>query len=423
MRPVYIIGGQRTPFVKSFTYYTRTTNQDMLTETLKNLVNKYQLDGKILGDVALGALITRSSDWNLARESVLGTSLHPNTPAYNVQRACGTSLDTSLQIALKIAAKQIEVGIAGGSDTNSDLPIMMSRKFAWKLLDARNSKTPMDRIQKFIKMNLKDLTPEFPGVMEPRTGLSMGQHCEKMVKEWHISRQTQDEIALKSHQTAAKAQAEGFFDDLVFEFKGLKKDPLVRGDTSMEKMAKLKPAFDFSGNGTLTAANSTPLTDGAAAVLMCSPEYAEKNNYKPLARFVDAQSAAVDFVGGEGLLMAPTRAVSDLLIRNNLTLQDFDYYEIHEAFAGQVACTLKAWESPDFCKKKLDRNAAMGSIDPSKMNVRGGSVAIGHPFAATGARIVGGLAKILSQKKNSRGLISVCTAGGMGVAAILESMN
>lgn len=423
MRPVYIIGSQRTPFVKSFTYYTRTTNQDMLTETLKNLVNKFQLDGKILGDIALGALIKRSSDWNLARESVLGTSLHPSTPAYNVQRACGTSLDTSLQIALKIAAGQIDVGIAGGSDTNSDLPVMFSRKFAWKLLEARGAKGVGDRVQKFLKMNFTDLKPEFPGVMEPRTGLSMGQHCEKMVKEWHISQREQDEIALMSHKNAAKAQVEGFFDDLVFEFKGLKKDPLVRGDTTLEKMAKLKPAFDFSGNGTLTAANSTPLTDGAAAVLMCSSEYAQSNGYKPLAKFVDAQSAAVDFVNGEGLLMAPTRAVSDLLKRNNLSLQDFDYYEIHEAFAGQVACTLRAWESAEFCKKKLGRDAPMGSIDRTKMNIKGGSVAIGHPFAATGARIVGGLAKMLSQKKNVRGLISVCTAGGMGVAAILESVN
>jgi acetyl-CoA C-acetyltransferase len=420
MRKVAILGGVRTPFVKSFTYYTRVTNQELLTATLKQLVQKFRLQNKIMGDVALGALIKSSTDWNLARESVLGSGLHPDTPAYGVQRACGTSLETTMQIALKIAANQIDVGIAGGTDTNSDLPIMLPREVAWKLLDVRNSKTFGQRMKTFLKFGMKDLRLHFPGVTEPRTGLSMGDHCEKMVKEWGISQREQDELALKSHQNAAAAYSSGFYDDLVFEFNKLKKDPLVRADTTLEKLSKLKPAFDKSAAGTLTAGNSTPLTDGAAAVLLSTDEYAQKNNLPVLAHFIDAQVSAVDFVNGEGLLMAPTIAVSELLKRNQLNLQDFDFYEIHEAFAGQVLCTLKAWESADYCKKRLQREKPLGSIDRTKMNIKGGSVALGHPFAATGARIVSSLAKIINENQKGRGLISICTAGGMGVAAIIE---
>lgn len=420
MRKVVIAGSLRIPFTKSFTAYSRTSNQDMLTAVVQGLSTKYGLKGKLLGDVAFGAIMTHSSDWNLSREVVLGTDLHPNTPAYNVQRACGTGLETANHIALKIAAGQIEVGIGGGSDTNSDISLEFQRQFSWNLLDARNAKSFPERMGKLLKIGPKSLAPVFPAVREPRTGKSMGQHCELMVQEWKISQKEQDEIALKSHQNAAKAYSEGFHDDLVMEFKGIKKDTIVRGDTSMEKLAKLKPAFDFTGKGTITAGNASPLTDGASAVLLCSEDYAKKNNLPVLAYFVDCQATAVDFVHGEGLLMSPTKAVSDLLERNNLTLQDFDFYEIHEAFAGQVACTLKAWEDASFCKTKLGRDKPLGSIDRSKMNIKGGSVALGHPFAATGGRILGSLAKMLSQKGKGRGLISICTAGGMGVAAIIE---
>lgn len=420
MRKVVIAGSLRTPFTKSFTAYNRTSNQDMLTAVVQAMSEKYNLKGKLLGDVAFGAVMTHSYDWNLSREVVLGTDLHPNTPAYNVQRACGTGLETANQLALKIATGQMEVGIAGGSDTNSDIALEFQKDFAWNLLDARNAKSFAERMGKLLKIGPKSLTPVFPAVREPRTGKSMGQHCELMVQEWKISQREQDEIALKSHQTAAKAWEEGFHSDLVMEYKGLKKDSIVRGDTSIEKLTKLKPAFDFSGKGTITAGNASPLTDGASAVLLCSEDYAKKNNLPVLAYFVDCQATAVDFVHGEGLLMAPTKAVADLLERNKITLQDFDFYEIHEAFAGQVACTLKAWEDASFCKTKLGLDKPLGSIDRSKMNVKGGSVALGHPFAATGGRIVGGLAKILSQKGKGRGLISICTAGGMGVAAIIE---
>lgn len=417
---VAILGSLRIPFVKSFQQYKRTSNQEMLIATLQGMVDKYKLAGKLLGDVSFGAVMQSSIEWNFSREVVLGTTLHPNTPAFNVQRACGTSLETINLIALKIAAGQIESGVGGGSDTNSDLPVMVQRKFAWKLIDLNSSKGFGQKLANLFKINFSDFKPAYPAVVEPRTGLSMGQHTEKMVKEWKITREAQDELSLISHQNASKAYQEGFYDDLLVPYKGATKDTIVRDDTDMEKLAKLKPVFDRSSAGTLTAGNSTLLTDGAGMVFLGTEKYAEENNHPVLAYFSDCEAAAIDFVHGAGLLMAPTLAVARLLKRNNLSLQDFDFYEIHEAFAGQVLCTLKAWESDEYCRKELGLDKALGSIDRSKMNVKGGSVALGHPFGATGARVVGTMAKLINQKGKGRGLISVCTAGGMGVAAIIE---
>ena len=418
---VAIIGGTRIPFVKSFKEYSRTTNQEMLTATLQGLINKYKLDGKLLGDVALGVIMNSSLDWNLSREVVMGTTLDPRTPAFNLQRACGTSLETINLIALRIASGQIDSGIGGGSDSNSDLPIMVKRKLAWKLIDLNNARTFGERLSRLLKINFSDWKPVLPNIVEPRTGMSMGQHTEKMVREWKISREAQDQLSYESHRKASAAYAEGFYDDLLTEYKNVKRDTIVRADTTVEKLSKLKPAFDkSSGQGSLTAGNSTIFTDGAGAVFLSSEEYAKQNNLTVQAWFTDCQSAAVDYVHGAGLLMAPTVAVAQLLKRNNLKLQDFDFYEIHEAFAGQVLCTLKAWESEEYCRKELNLNQALGSIDQTKMNIKGGSVALGHPFGATGARVVSNMAKILSQKGKGRGLISVCTAGGMGVAAIIE---
>ena len=417
---VAIIGGTRIPFVKSFKEYSRTTNQEMLTAALQGLISKYKLDGKLLGDVALGVIMNSSLDWNLSREVVLGTTLDPRTPAFNLQRACGTSLETINLIALRIASGQIDSGIGGGSDSNSDLPIMVKRKLAWKLIDLNNAKTFGERLSRLLKINFSDWKPVLPNIVEPRTGMSMGQHTEKMVKEWKISREAQDQLSYESHRKASAAYAEGFYDDLLTEYKNVKRDTIVREDTTVEKLSKLKPAFDRSGQGSLTAGNSTVFTDGAGAVFLASEDYAKQNNLTVQAWFVDCQSAAVDYVHGAGLLMAPTVAVAQLLKRNNLKLQDFDFYEIHEAFAGQVLCTLKAWESEEYCRKELNLTQALGSIDQTKMNVKGGSVALGHPFGATGARVVSNMAKILSQHGKGRGLISVCTAGGMGVAAIVE---
>lgn len=422
-RSVYVLGSSRTPFVKSLTTYKDFTTQDLMTAALQDLTKKLHLENQIVGDVGLGAVMHSSYDWDLARECVLGTSLNPHTPAYNLQRACGTSLETTLQIALKISNYQMENGIAGGVDTNSDLPIMLRRALTKKLLAYKEAKSFKDRLKILASLRPHDFKPQYPAVVEPRTHLSMGQHCELMVKEWQIPREAQDALALKSHQNGVAAYQQGFYDDLVFEFAGLKRDGTLRDDTSMEKLAKLKPVFDRSDKGTLTAGNSSPLTDGAAAVFLATEESANKLNLPLLARWVDAQVAAVDYVHGEGLLMAPTYAVSELLKRNNLSLQDFDFYEIHEAFAGQVLCTLKAWESDEYCRRFLNREAALGSIDMSKLNVKGGSVALGHPFAATGARIVGSLAKMLHQYGKGRGLISICTAGGMGVAAIMEAVK
>lgn len=420
MRPVAILGGSRTPFTKSFGAYARTSNRELMTAVLRNLVTKSNLIGAKLGDVSLGAVMKNASDWNLSRESVLSSGLDPHTPGYDIQRACGTGLEAAAQIALKIGAGQIDSGIAGGTDTNSDIAGVLPQEFSWMMMDAQNERSLAGRLKKLSQFKFSMLKPQFPVVQEPRTGKSMGQHTEMMVKDWMITREAQDELAYKSHMNAEKAYKAGFFDDLVFDFKGLKKDSFVRGDTTVEKLAKLKPAFDKTGTGTLTAGNSTPLTDGASAVLLGTEEFAQKHGLPVLAYFVDAESAAVDFVGGEGLLMAPAYAVARMLKRNNLTLQDFDFYEIHEAFAGQVLCTLKAWESEEFCKNKLGLDKALGSIDRSKLNVNGGSLALGHPFAATGGRIVGSLAKMLAQKGSGRGLISVCTAGGMGVVAIIE---
>jgi len=420
LRKVAVIGGARIPFVKSFKEYSRISNQEMLTASVQGTVSRFKLNGKLLGDVALGAILTFPSDWNLAREVVLGTDLDHRTPGFNLQRACGTSLENVNLIALKIAAGQIESGIAGGSDTNSDLPVTGPRRLGWKLIDLQNAKTFGQRLGKILSFRPGDFKPVIPGILEPRTGKTMGQHTEIMVKEWKISRREQDELAYLSHMNAAKAYSEGFYDDMLVEFKGVKKDTIVRPDTTIEKLGKLRTAFDKTPAGTLTAGNSTIFTDGAASILLASEDFALKNNLDIQAYFVDGEAAAVDHVHGAGLLMAPTLAVARLLKRNNLTLQDFDFYEIHEAFAGQVLCTLKAWESEDYCRNVLGLDKAMGSIDRNKLNVKGGSVAIGHPFGATGARVTMNLAKQLAQKGKGRGLLSVCTAGGMGVTAILE---
>ncbi|HRI78061.1 MAG TPA: acetyl-CoA C-acetyltransferase [Cyclobacteriaceae bacterium] len=417
---VAVIGGLRIPFVRSFKEYSRTTNQEMLTAVVQAIVKKYHLMGERLGEVALGAVMASPIEWNLSREVVLGTDLDPHTPAFNVQRACGTSLETVNLIALKIAAGQIESGIAGGADTNSDLPIMVQRALAWKLIDLNNAKRFGQRLSGIFKFRPGDFTPAYPAIVEPRTHLSMGQHTEKMVKEWKISRAEQDHLAFESHIKAAKAYSDGFYDELVTEFKGIRRDPMVRADTTMDKLAKLKPAFDKSEAGTLTAGNSTGFTDGAGAVLLGTEDYARRKKFEIQAYVQDVEAAAVDFVHGAGLLMAPTLAVARMLQRNHLRLQDFDFYEIHEAFAGQVLSTLKAWESDEFCKKELGLDKALGPIDRNKMNLKGGSLALGHPFGATGARVVSNMAKLLEQKGSGRGLISVCTGGGMGVVAILE---
>ncbi len=422
-REAYIVGGARIPFMKSMTKYSNVTTFDLMLASMKALVQKYSLQNKAVGDVAVGGVMLAPQNWNLAREVSQSSGLNSLSPGYNVQRACGTSLETAWQLAEKIALGQIESGIAGGVDTNSDIAISVSNSWARKLLQINSARTLMDKLKIVFSFRPSDFSLQYPAVMEPRTKMSMGEHTELMVKEWKISREDQDQLAALSHQNGAKAYQEGFYNDLVFEFNGEKQDGTLRADTTAEKLAKLKPAFDKATAGTLTAGNSSPLTDGSAAVLLASKEEAAKNNWPLLARFVDSEVAAVDYVKGEGLLMAPTVAVSRMLERNNLTLQDFDFYEIHEAFAGQVLCTLKAWESDEYCQKRLGRKTAMGSIDRSKMNVKGSSVALGHPFGATGARIVATLAKTLSQAgPGKRGLISICTAGGMGVTAILESV-
>jgi len=421
LRRVAIIGGNRIPFARSNGAYATASNQAMLTAALEGLIERYGLHGLQLGEVAAGAVLKHSRDMNLTRECVLGSRLSAQTPAYDLQQACGTGLETAIQVANKIALGQIDSGIAGGVDTTSDAPIAVNEGLRRILLQANRGKTTADKLKAFLKLRPGHLKPELPRNGEPRTGLSMGQHCELMAQTWQITRQDQDALALLSHQHMAAAYAEGWHDDLLTPFLGLTRDNNLRADLTLEKLASLKPAFERSEKGTLTAGNSTPLTDGASVVLLGSEDWAREHHLEVLAYLVDGETAAVDFVKGqEGLLMAPAYAVPRLLARNGLSLQDFDYYEIHEAFAAQVLCTLKAWEDPDYCQRKLGLSEPLGAIDRSKLNVKGSSLAAGHPFAATGGRILASMAKLLATAGKGRGLISICAAGGQGVTAIIE---
>ncbi|MBY9073557.1 acetyl-CoA C-acetyltransferase [Nocardioides sp. WL0053] len=420
-RRVAIIGGNRIPFARSNTVYANASNQDMLTAAIDGLVARYGLEGRRLGEVVAGAILKHSRDFNLTRESVLGSKLAPETPAYDIQQACDTGIQAAVTVANKIALGQIEVGIAGGTDTTSDAPIAVNEKLRKILLEANRAKTLQARLAALVKVRPGHLAPSIPANKEPRTGLSMGESAALTALEWDIGREEQDELAVRSHHNLAAAYDRGFLDDLVTPFNGLERDQNLRADSSLEKLATLRPVFGKGEAATMTAANSTPLTDGASAVLLASEEYAAEQGWNVLAYLTVAETAAVDYVhGGEGLLMAPAYAMPRMLDRAGLSLQDFDFYEIHEAFASQVLATLKAWEDPIFCKERLGLDAPLGSIDREKLNVAGSSLAAGHPFAATGGRIVATLAKLLDEKGSGRGVISICAAGGQGVTAILE---
>jgi acetyl-CoA C-acetyltransferase len=421
-RRVAVVGGLRIPFARAHGAYASAGNADMLTAVLRGLVERFGLRGQRLGEVAAGAVIKHSRDFNLTRECVLSSGLDPQTPGLDLQRACGTSLEAAIAVANRIALGQIDAGIAAGVDSISDTPVVYPRDYQQLLLRAFRARSALGRLRPFLGLRPRHFRPEFPGAVEPRTGLSMGESCERMARRWQVSRDSQDALALDSHRRAAAAWQAGFFDALVEPFNGLRRDDNLRPDTSLEQLGRLRPVFDRSPDGTLTAGNSTPLTDGSAGVLLASEDWARQRGLAPLAWMSFGKTWAVDFArGDEGLLMAPAYAVPAMLRDAGLALQDFDYYEIHEAFAAQVLCTLRAWESDAFCRERLGLPGALGAIDPARMNVRGGSVAIGHPFAATGARVLATLAKLLADDPAARrGLISVCTAGGMGVAAILE---
>ena len=427
MHRAVIVGGNRIPFARSNRTYAHASNQDMLTAALDGLVARHGLAGERFGEVVAGAVLKHSRDYNLTRECVLGSRLDPHTPAYDVQQACGTGLEAAILVANKIALGQIEAGIAGGVDTTSDAPLQVNEQMRRSLLEVNRARSLGGRLRAVSRIRpLAAFRPEIPRNAEPRTGLSMGDHAAITAREWGIPREDQDLLALDSHRRLAAAYERGFFDDLLTPYLGLTRDQNLRPDSTMDKLAALEPVFGLSGGlsageATMTAGNSSPLTDGAAVVLLATEEWATARRLPVLARFVDAETAAVDFVhGGEGLLMAPTYAVPRLLARNGLALQDFDFYEIHEAFASQVLATLAAWESPEFCKSKLGLDAPLGAIDRTKLNVNGSSLAAGHPFAATGGRIVATLAKLLAERGSGRGLISICAAGGQGVTAILQ---
>ncbi|HHK2470916.1 TPA: acetyl-CoA C-acetyltransferase [Pseudomonas aeruginosa] len=421
LRRVAIVGGNRIPFARSNTVYATASNQEMLTSAPEGLVERYNLHGERLGEVVAGAVLKHSRDFNLTRECVLGSRLAPETPAYDIQQACGTGLEAAILVANKIALGQIDSGIAGGVDTTSDAPIGVNEGLRKILLEANRGKSNLDKLKSLLKIRPRHVVPAIPRNGEPRTGLSMGESCELMAQTWQIPRDEQDRLAFESHHKLAAAYEEGWQNDLMTPFRGLTRDQNLRPDIDLEKIGTLKPVFERGSRGTLTAANSTPLTDGASVVLLASEEWAKARGLPILAYFKDGEAAAVNFVDRqEGLLMAPVYAVPRLLARNGLSLQDFDYYEIHEAFAAQVLCTLKAWEDPEYCKTRLGLDQPLGSIDRSKLNVKGSSLAAGHPFAATGGRIVANLAKLLSLAEQGRGLISICAAGGQGVTAIIE---
>jgi acetyl-CoA C-acetyltransferase len=427
VKRVAIIGGNRIPFTRSNTAYFGVSNQSMLTAAIEGLVQRYNLQDVRLGDVVAGAVMKHSRDFNLTRESVLGTSLDPNTPCFDIQQACGTGLQAINMVANKIALGQIDAGIAGGVDTTSDAPIGVSEGLRRIFLQVNKARSFGDRVKPFLQLRPKDMSVLIPANAEPRTGMSMGEHTEITAKAWQVPRDQQDQLACTSHKNLAAAYDRGFFSDLITPFNGVEKDNILRPDTTFEKLSSLKPAFDKdSGQGTLTAGNSSTLTDGASAVLLASEEWAKERGLPVRAYLTIVETAAVDFYGKngasekEGLLLAPAYAVPSMLEKAGLTLQDFDYYEIHEAFAAQVLATLKAWEDAAFCKEKLGLERALGSIDLSKLNVNGSSLAAGHPFAATGGRIVATLAKMLEEKGSGRGLISICAAGGQGITAIIE---
>ncbi len=420
-RRVAVIGGNRIPFARSNTVYSDASNQEMLTAAIDGLVTRFGLEGERVDEVVAGAVLKHARDFNLAREAVLGSKLDPASPAYNIQQACDTGIQAAILAGTKIALGQTEVAIAGGTDTTSDAPIALNERLRKILLEANRAKTMQQRLAALSKVRPQHLAPAIPQNSEPRTGLSMGESAAITALEWHIGREEQDQLAVESHHKLAASYDRGFQDDLITPFRGLERDQNLRPDSSVEKLSTLKPVFGTGETATMTAGNSTPLTDGASVVLLCSEEYAAQRGWEPLAYLTEFETAAVDFVhGNEGLLMAPAYAMPRMLERAGLTLQDFDFYEIHEAFASQVLATLKAWEDPVFCKERLGLDAPLGAIDRAKLNVNGSSLAAGHPFAATGGRIVANLAKLLAEKGSGRGVISICAAGGQGVTAILE---
>jgi acetyl-CoA C-acetyltransferase len=422
-RRVAVVGGNRIPFARSDSAYAHASNQDMLTAALDGLVDRFGLDGERLGEVAGGAVLKHSRDRDLTRESVLSTRLAPETPAFDVQQACGTGLETTILVANKIALGQIDAGIACGADTTSDAPIALNEQLRETLLEANRQRSTAGKLKALTRIRPGHVVPAIPRNEEPRTGLSMGEHCAIMAEEWEIGRAEQDELAVASHRNLAAAYERGFLDDLITPYLGQRRDQNLRPDSDPEKLAKLKPVFG-GADGTMTAANSTPLSDGASAVLLAEESWAKARGLSVLAYFTDGQTAAVDHVHRrEGLLMAPAYAMPRMLGRAGVALEDFDYYEIHEAFAAQVLCTLKAWEDAEFCRDRLGLDGPFGSIDRERLNVNGGSLAAGHPFAATGGRIVAGLAKQLHEDGNGRGAISICAAGGQGVVAMMEAAS
>jgi len=421
VRRVAILGGNRIPFARSDSAYAQASNHELLTAALDGLIDRFHLQGERLGEVVAGAVLKHPRDRDLTREAVLSTQLAPETPAYDVQQACGTGLEAVVLVANKIALGQIDAGIAGGADTTSDAPLALNENLRKILLELNRTPSSAGRMQLLTRLRPTQIMPEIPRNAEPRTGLSMGEHCAIMAAEWGVSREEQDELAVRSHHQMAAAYERGFFEDLLTPYLGLERDQNLRPDSTPEKLAKLRPVFGGE-QGTMTAGNSTPLSDGAAAVLLASEDWARERDLPILAYLTEAQTAAVDHVHKrEGLLMAPAYAMPRMLDRVGLSLGDFDLYEIHEAFAAQVLCTLRAWEDPVFCRERLQRQQPLGAIDRERLNVNGGSLAAGHPFAATGGRIVAALAKALHERGSGRALVSICAAAGQGVVALLES--
>jgi acetyl-CoA acyltransferase len=421
---IAIVAGLRTPFAKMASYFHGVPAVDLGKMVVNEMLARHNLSALEIEQLVYGQVVQMPEAPNIAREIVLGTGMNVHTDAYSVSRACATSFQSTVSIAESMMAGNISVGIAGGADSTSVSPIGVSKNLGRALVDLQKTKTLGQKWQVLKKLGIKDLFPVPPAVAEYSTGLSMGQTAEQMAKTHHISRQAQDALAHRSHTLAAKSWNEGKLANEVMTayaepFKGaLERDNNVRFDSKLESYAKLRPVFDRK-HGTVTAANATPLTDGASAIIMMTESKAKALGYKPLGYLKSYAWAAIDV--WEDMLMGPSYATPMALDRAGMTLQDLTLIEMHEAFAAQTLANLKMFASDKFAQEKLGRNKATGEVDMDKFNVMGSSLAYGHPFAATGTRMITQMLNELNRRGGGTGLLTACAAGGLAAAMIVET--
>jgi acetyl-CoA acyltransferase len=422
---VAIVAGLRTPFAKQWSAYREVSALDLANLVVAELLQRIDLDPEEIQQVVYGQVVPSVEAPNIAREIVLATGMPKSIEAYSVSRACATSYQSTVNVAEAIMAGVIDTGLAGGADSASNVPITVSKRLAEALIAATKARSIGERMQAFAGLRPRDLAPVPPAIKEFSTGLSMGESAEKMAKENHIGREAQDEFAHRSHTLAAKAWAEGKFDDEVMEVfvpnrfnEAIREDNLIRKDGELEKYAKLKPAFDRK-HGTVTAGNSSPLTDGASALVLMREDKAKAHGFDVLGFIRSYAFAALDPAGQ--LLMGPSYATPLALDRAGVKVSDLDLIDMHEAFAAQILSNTQAFESAEWSEKHLGRSEKIGDIDWDKFNVTGGSISIGHPFAATGARQITQTLRELKRRGGNLALCTACAAGGLGAAMVLEA--